>query len=210
MKILAVSDNVLPQMESAKFLRDSYTDAELIVSCGDMPAPYLEYIVSVLNVPLFYVRGNHDESYNEQPPGGDDLHRRSRYYKGLWFAGLEGSIRYNQGTPQYTETQMLVMVLSYAPRLLLRRIRTGVGVDVLLTHSPPLHIHDQKDNAHRGFRSLRWFMHWYRPRYLLHGHVDTWDRRQTTVTKYEQSEVININPMKVLTINEREVPGGSR
>ncbi len=210
MKILAVSDNVLPQMESARFLRETYTDIDLIISCGDMPAAYLEYIVSVLSVPLFYVRGNHDESYDQEPPGGEDLQGRVTTYRGLRFAGLEGSIRYNEGMPQYTESQMAGMVLGYAPKLLPRRMREGYAVDILVTHSPPLHIHDQTDRAHRGFRSLLWFMQWYRPRYLLHGHVDTWDRRRTTVTQYKQTEVININPVKVLTIDERSAPGGPR
>ena len=51
----------MPQMESAAKLRRRYSDIELIISCGDMPPVYLEFITSVLSVPLFYVRGNHDE-----------------------------------------------------------------------------------------------------------------------------------------------------
>ena len=38
----------------------------------------------------------------------------------------------------------------------------------------------------------------YRPRYLLHGHVDTWDNRRPTVTQVGGTEVININPVKAL------------
>ncbi len=70
MKILCVSDNVLPQMEDSKLLRKNYEGVDLCISCGDMPAPYLEYIVEVLNVPLFYVRGNHDQDYTVDHPGG--------------------------------------------------------------------------------------------------------------------------------------------
>lgn len=35
---------------------------DLVVSCGDLPSDYLEYLVSSLNVPLVYVPGNHDPS----------------------------------------------------------------------------------------------------------------------------------------------------
>jgi Icc-related predicted phosphoesterase len=203
MKILAVSDNVLPQLESARFLRETYSGIELVISCGDMPAPYLEYIVSILDVPLFFVRGNHDQEYGEGRPGGENLHRRVVKYKGLRFAGLEGSIRYNSSDAQYSQSEMSYMVLRMAPGMLIRKARKGAAVDVLVTHSPPWQIHDLPDHSHRGFKAFRRFMDWYQPRYLLHGHVDTWDRRRVTATKYNSCEVININPAKVVVIDER-------
>ena len=63
---------------------------------------------------MFYVRGNHDEIYKDDPPGGIDLHGKVVEYKGLTLAGLEGSIRYNAGEIQYTQMQMHGMVC--APR----------------------------------------------------------------------------------------------
>ncbi|HVH54112.1 MAG TPA: metallophosphoesterase, partial [Actinomycetota bacterium] len=35
---------------------------DLVLSAGDLPFDYLEYLVTVLNVPLLYVPGNHDPS----------------------------------------------------------------------------------------------------------------------------------------------------
>ncbi len=200
MKILCVSDNVLPQMEDSKLLRKNYEGVDLCISCGDMPAPYLEYIVEVLNVPLFYVRGNHDQDYTVDHPGGENLHRRVVKYMGLRFAGLEGSIRYNNGDVQYTDWEMSMLVYQMAPGVLFRRSQ-GKHIDVFVAHSPPWQIHDiPTDAAHRGFRSFRRMIEWYQPRYLLHGHVHTWDNRKTTVTKFGNCEVVNINPVKVLTI----------
>lgn len=200
MKILCVSDTVMPQLESAVNLRRQYTDVELIISCGDLPSVYLEFITSVLNVPLFYVRGNHDEGYKETPPGGEDLHRRLIEYNGLSFYGLEGSIRYNDSPLQYTEGEMSRMVLSAGLRLRYRRMRYGTGVDVLVTHSPALGIHDAEDAPHKGFKSLLRFMEWYHPRYMLHGHVHTYDRRTVTQSQYQDTSVININPFMILHI----------
>ncbi len=40
-------------------LKQVARDVELIVSCGDLPSHYLEYIVFHVNVPLYYVMGNH-------------------------------------------------------------------------------------------------------------------------------------------------------
>ncbi|PJF39003.1 MAG: hypothetical protein CUN54_09640, partial [Phototrophicales bacterium] len=170
-KILCLSDTVLPQLESAVNLRRRYSDVELIISCGDLPPVYLEFITSVLNVPLFYVRGNHDEKYDEQQPGGENLHGRFVRFRGLTFIGFEGSMQYNKGSIQYTDGQMFAKVLRQFPRLGYRRWRSGCGVDVLVTHAPAYGIHDADDLPHRGFKSLLRFMRWYRPRYMLHGHV---------------------------------------
>lgn len=200
-KILCLSDTVVKQMESAANLRRQYNDIELVVSCGDMPAAYLEFITSVLNVPLFYVRGNHDENYRDDPPGGEDLHRQIVEFKGLTFVGLEGSIRYNNGTIQYTDNEMLQMVLMLGLRLRVRRQRYGHGVDVLVAHAPAQGIHDREDRPHHGFKAFLKFMEWYRPRYLLHGHVHTWDRRDTTRSVYLDTCVMNINPVTVLEID---------
>jgi Icc-related predicted phosphoesterase len=199
-KILCVSDTVMPQMESAVNLRRHYSDVELIVSCGDMPSVYLEFITSVLNVPLFYVRGNHDDHYAERPPGGENLHQRLVKYEGLSFYGLEGSMRYNDAPIQYTETDMMGMVVGVGIRLGYRRWRHGHGVDVLVTHSPARGIHDAEDLPHTGFQSLLKFMEWYRPRYMLHGHVHTWDRRTTVKSQYLDTCIMNINPVTVIDI----------
>ena len=87
MKILCVSDTVVPQLESTANLRRHYSDIELIISCGDMKVDYLEFIQTILNVPLLYVRGNHDEEYIQKPPGGDDLHQQLLIYQGLSLYG---------------------------------------------------------------------------------------------------------------------------
>lgn len=207
MKILCVSDTVVPQLESAANLRRRYNDIDLIISCGDLPPVYLEFITSVLNVPLYYVRGNHDEIYDERPPGGDNLHGRVLTYKGLTFAGLEGSMRYNKGKIQYTESQMMQMVLKMGLRVGYDRFRNGHGVDVLVTHSPPFGIHDAEDLPHTGFKSLLKFMEWYKPRYMIHGHVHTYDRRKATRTKYGDTCIMNINPYTVLEVESSSEEG---
>jgi uncharacterized protein len=201
-KILAVSDVELPKMRNADYLQRTYSDVDLLVSCGDMPVHYLDFIGSVLTLPLFFVRGNHDTNYVAPNPGGDDLHRRIRSYKGFSFAGLEGSIRYNKGAVQYTNGEMMWNVLALMPRLLLMRSIRGFGVDVMVTHSPPRGIHDIPDDfAHRGFKALLFLMYWARPKYLIHGHVDTWDNRKPRETAYCQTTVLNINPVMVLDLD---------
>ncbi len=50
----------------------------------------------------------------------------------------------------------------------------------------------------RGFGALLRFLQWYRPRYMVHGHVHTCDRRTVTRTQYQRTCIININPVTVL------------
>ncbi len=199
-KILCVSDTEMPQLHSAVNLRRQYSDIDMIISCGDMPPGYLDFITSITSAPMFYVRGNHDEVYDSQPPGGINLHRQVVEYRGLLMAGLEGSIKYNRGAIQYTQLQMHRMVLGLGPAILWNRWARKRGIDLFVTHSPALNIHDGNDVAHRGFTSFLNFMKWYRPRYMLHGHVHIWDRRKTVRTQYESTCVLNINPFTVLDL----------
>src|SRR5258708_17080313 len=207
MKVLAISDNVLPRLENQEYLRRTYGDAEVVVSAGDMPAPYVELVATTLNLPLLYVKGNHDTQYEPGTPGGDNLNGRIVNCRGLTFAGLEGSPIYNGEPLQYTEFEMFLRVLRLAPIMLVRRLLFGYGVDVMVTHSPPRGIHDMQDRAHRGFRSLRLLINLYRPHYFLHGHVDTWDNRRETVTQLGVTRIINVNPVKELKLEGRKASG---
>ncbi len=200
MKILCLSDTEMPQLNNAVNLRRQYSDIDAIISCGDMRPGYLDFITSIINVPLFYVRGNHDEIYDQEPPGGINLHRQVIEFGGLTFAGLEGSIRYNKGKIQYSQAEMRWLALRLAPRLFWRRWARRRSLDFFVTHAPARDIHDGADLAHRGFDSFRQFMRWHQPRYMLHGHVHTWDRRKTVRTQYEATCVLNINPYTVLEV----------
>ncbi|MCU0514404.1 MAG: metallophosphoesterase family protein [Anaerolineae bacterium] len=188
-------------LENVANLRRRYSDIDLVVSCGDMPAAYLDFIATILGKPLLYVRGNHDEMYDQTPPGGTNLHELVYEYGGLSFAGLEGSIKYNNGSIQYTQSEMHVMVLKLAVRLKYYQMRTGRRLDVFVAHSPARDIHDGEDFPHRGFDAFLRLMQWAKPRYMFHGHVHTWDRRKTVHTDYEATSIININPYTVLDID---------
>ena len=200
MKILCVSDTEMPQLHNAVNLRRQYSDIDIIVSCGDLPPGYLDFISSIISVPMFYVRGNHDEAYDEEPPGGINLHGQVVEHGGITMVGLEGSIKYNRGVIQYTQSQMHRMVLGLAPALMWNRWVKKRGIDLFVTHSPARDIHDGADVAHRGFSSFLTFMKWYRPRYMLHGHVHIWDRRKTVRTQCESTCVMNINPFTVMDL----------
>ena len=204
--ILAISDEVERLIYSDN-IRERFKHIDLILSCGDLPTNYLEFIVSSLNVPLYGVRGNHDfgGSFKGIPtgslgPGTGDLHRQLVETNGLLIAGLEGSMEYNKGPHQYSETTMRLEIARLVPRLLINKLRHGRYLDILVTHAPPHGIHDQPDRCHTGFIAFRQFLTRFRPRYHLHGHIHIYDRQTITRTKFAETIVQNVYGYRELQV----------
>lgn len=208
MKILSVSDIELDIIYSPNIAR-RYADVDVVISCGDLPFYYLEYIISSLDVPLYYVRGNH--SYPQEfsaagmrtaPWGGIDLHLHCRRdQSGLLLAGVEGCLRYNNACYQYTDAEMWLFVWKLVPVLMWNRLRHGRFLDVFVTHAPPWKIHDQDDLPHRGLKAFRWLVSVFQPYYHLHGHVHVIHPQTVTETRVKRSRVINTYGCRLLSID---------
>ena len=211
MKVLAVSDAVTEALFS-EGIREHCAGVELVLACGDLPSDYLEYIVTMLNVPLLYVLGNHDrprESADgdliEGPQGGRNVDGRivrirSRSGGEVRVAGLEGSMFYNGGRHQYTESQMCAKALRLAPKLLASRLTSGRPLDVLITHAAPHGIHDGQDPCHRGFRAFAALMRRFGPRYLIHGHVHPSYGYDARPRVFGRTTVLSVYGYKLLEI----------
>ena len=196
-KILSLSDKQVDFIYSSQ-VKSRFGDVDLILGCGDLPYFYLEYAVSMLNVPLYYVRGNHSNLVEHtivgpktHPHGGIDLHRKVILEKGLIMAGVEGSLRYRQGPFQYTQSEMWLHVLRIVPRLIRNRARYGRYLDIFISHAPPWGIHDQPDLPHQGIKAFRWLLETFRPRYHFHGHIHVYRNDTQTVTNYQSMTVVN-------------------
>lgn len=209
MKILAVSDRVMDKLYSSQ-ARQLYPAVDLLIGCGDLPFYYLDFLTSAFNVPLVYVRGNHDHGPQyaadgrvwHEVRGGTDIHGKVVTRKGVILAGFHGSMRYKAHADfMYSESEMRVTVAQIVPRLLWNRQRLGRALDILVTHSPPYGIHDRSDLAHTGFKVFLSFLRMFKPRYHLHGHIHVYRQDEPVVTQYEQTEVVNVYPYKLLEID---------
>jgi Icc-related predicted phosphoesterase len=205
-KILAVSDEVVERLYSL-CNTGHFNDIDLIIGCGDLPYPYLENLVTFLNVPLLYVPGNHDPHYNEDhsltyAEGGSNLDLKLVRVKTFLIGGLGGSVRYRpDGTNQYTQSEAYGRALKMLPRLILNHIRYRRYMDILITHSPPFGIHDDDTRAHTGLKAINWLIKIARPRYHFHGHTHFHRRNITpSETKYRETKIMNIYPYKVLDV----------
>ncbi len=198
-KILVVSDKVSNDLYDAG-KHTSLRDISFIISTGDLPYYYLEYLVSTFNIPLYYVRGNHAKYYesekgvvHDHPWGCSDLHVHSQKDpSGFLLAGVQGSHIYNYGPYQYSQAAMWQFVFRLMPYLLANFAFSGRYLDIFVTHSPPWKIHDdQNDKAHQGIKAFLWVLKVFKPRYHFHGHVYDFRQEQPMITKFENTEIIN-------------------
>jgi len=199
-KIFAVSDQVVERVYSLSS-NGHFRDAELILGCGDMPYAYLEYLVTVLNVPMYYVPGNHDPlSEKSRAEGGFNLDLKIIRHKKFLIGGFGGSIRYRpDGVNQYTQHEAYLRAFYMLPRLLLNRLQYGRALDILISHSPPFGIHDDADPAHNGLKALNWLIRIARPRYLFHGHTHFYKRNLASPeTMIDITKVMNVYPYKII------------
>jgi Icc-related predicted phosphoesterase len=206
MKILALSDQVIDRLYSGH-VKINYPDLNLMIGCGDLPYSYLEFLLTILNIPLYYVPGNHDPEYGHsaatRAEGGVNLDGKVLFEKGLLMAGLGGSILYQPGGPnQYSQGEMYLRAWRLLPKILWARARFRRPLDLLITHSPPAGIHDDDDPTHQGLRALNFLLRWARPRYLLHGHTIFYHHNLNShVTNHGETQVVNVYPFRVLEID---------
>lgn len=182
MKILLIADT------EEKALWDHWSDktAErlsdvgLILSAGDLSPKYLEFLVTMMNVPLVYVRGNHDGRYDSEPPQGCiDADCKIIEAAGLRILGLGGSMRYkSDAADMYTEREMMARVRKAELGIVMNRVRElltdrepGDAFDILLTHAPCKGFGDIDDLPHTGFECFNYLLERYKPKLHCYGHV---------------------------------------
>ena len=197
MKILAVAD-VEDKLLYDHFNKKRVEGVELIVGCGDLRNDYMDFLISMINVPMIYVMGNHDDGMIKEPPlGAICIEDRIFEYKGVKFMGLGGSYRYNpRGINMYTERDMKLRELRLRPRA-----RIKGGVDVLVTHSPAKGYGDLEDLPHRGFDCFNDILKKYKPKLFIHGHVHmNYGRNFKREYTYNDTTIINAYERYIIEI----------
>ena len=202
MKILLIAD------EENKALWDHYDSSrtegvDLIISCGDLHPDYLQFLVTMTNCPLLYVRGNHDGVYDRNPPDGCiSIDDRIYDYRGLRILGLGGSMRYRPGGDMYTENEMWKRISRLGPRLALMN-----GFDILVTHAPARGHGDLEDLPHRGFECFNDLLRKWHPPYMCYGHVhQAYGTFQRELQHPCGTKLINAWNSHILHIGEEEHP----
>lgn len=223
MRILCVADHVDPIVYSSS-VKKRFGDVAFVLGAGDLNLEYYGFIVSSLNRPLYFVFGNHNlkylRYYRKPYPGAsmvnEDLYEIKRFgsvhidgkvvrERNVLIAGLGGSRRYNREENQYTEFQMYRKIFRLLPSLLWNKLKYGRYLDLLLTHSPPRGINDRDDQCHTGFKAFLSFIKWFRPRYLVHGHIHLYTINEPREAVFQSTRIINAYDHIVLEFDN--IPG---
>jgi len=203
-KILAVSDQVVERIYTL-VPSGHFQGVGVILGCGDLPYHYLEYLVTMLNVRMLYVPGNHDPEFkrnvtSSQAEGGSNLDLGIGHHKNILIGGFGGCVRYRpDGINQYTQTQAYQRAFSMIPKMLINRIRYGRPMDILISHSPPFGIHDELDDPHTGFKAINWLIDFAKPNYHFHGHTHFYKNNlEPQETRVGKTLVVNVYPYKFI------------
>ena len=196
MKILLVSD-IESRYIWDHFNKEKFNDIELVISCGDLKASYLQFLVTMLAVPVYYIHGNHDEGYVQSPPlGCDTIDDTLIEFKGIRILGLGGSPEYRGGLFQYSEKEMRKRY-----KRLTKKIKKFGGIDVLVTHSPAYQLGDGEDFAHVGFKTLRNILDDWTPKYHFHGHQHlNYGQKNERSIQYGPTLIVNAHDYHIIEI----------
>ena len=196
MKILVLADKESESLWDY-FDKSKLENIDLIISCGDLDSHYLSFLASFTHAPVLYVHGNHDAAYKTIPPEGciciDD---KIYTFNGIRILGLGGSLRYKDGTYQYSQYDMNARILRLTPQLLRRR-----GFDILITHAPAYGLNDGDDLPHKGFTGFVKLLDKYKPKYFIHGHVHmNYGRKHTRESEYNGTKIVNAYEKYIIEI----------
>lgn len=177
----------------------------MVVSCGDLPFDYLEFLVTFLGVPLFYVLGNHDRQGRDWgfPGGCTPIDGRVESLNGFRFAGLSGSMWYSGGDNQYTERQMRRRGRALSCKLRAGHLLGDSGPVVFVSHAPVGGVGDRPDPCHRGFEAFSGMISSHAPELWLHGHVHLYRRPENDASwdlARGSTRVVNAYRYRVLEI----------
>ena len=96
MKILCLSDYVDPLIYNQN-IRETFGDIDLVLCAGDLPLDYIDFVVTMLNKPTYFIFGNHnlkDFAYYHKtalnsPEVLQSDHRKDNFGHGGIYAGFK-------------------------------------------------------------------------------------------------------------------------
>ncbi len=96
MKILCLSDYVDPLIYNQN-LRQTFGDVDLVLCAGDLPLDYVDFVVTMLNKPTYFIFGNHNlndfsyyhKSMTNLPEAQNSETNRENFGHGGTYAGFK-------------------------------------------------------------------------------------------------------------------------
>ena len=186
MIILCIADKK-PSKPIRQMIEECQPD--MICTLGDLDYFILQDLEAVTNIPKLGVYGNHCSGNYFDDLGIIDMHCKTYTYNNMVFGGFEGSLKYKESryAKMYTQEEAQLLLKDFP------------AVDVLLAHSPPYGINDERgSSSHEGFLALKEYVEKNKPRYLFHGH--TYPTDEELITHYDKTEIIYVSGEKIVVL----------
>lgn len=134
---------------------------DLCVILGDIMSYELDEILKrIPRDKIIALRGNHDTFDVYDKHKIRNINGKIFKYKGVSFAGIEGSFRYkNENFPSYSQAESLALA---------RKMKGGA--DVLLSHDA-MFSEAKYDMAHAGLSGITYYAYKNAVKYHIHGHL---------------------------------------
>jgi len=175
-RFLAVSDDPDPALEHA-VNREALGPIDGVIGCGDLEPAWLGFLGDAFDVPLVYVRGNHDHGgawthgavmIPAALHSGHIVRLAGIAIGGLEWPGVEMAGNRRRDGLAWRQT------LGLWRRTVLGRLARRREPILVISHAPPEGAGDASDDAyHVGFGAYRWLLERLRPLVWLHGHTTT-------------------------------------
>lgn len=173
-RFLAVSDEPDQALDAA-VNRDALGHIDAIVGCGDLEPAYLGFLGDAFEVPVSYVRGNHDRGgqwQSARSPAPDHLDSGHLVeLAGVTVVPLEWP-GLRPGVSRRDEWRAWLDVLRAVRGVGFRRLFGKRGPVLVISHAPPRGVGDvAADPFHVGYSGYGWLLRRLRPPLWLHGHT---------------------------------------
>lgn len=159
-----------------EFMLDK-NDYDLCIILGDIYGYELDKILKIIpKDKIIALRGNHDsfEVYDEY--GIRNINGSIFVYKGIKFAGIEGSFRYKDTEfPSYTHYESLCMASEMPPK-----------ADVLITHDR-MFTESRYNDAHAGLVGITYYVFENAVQWHIHGHIHESYQKEYSNGTHEKS-----------------------
>lgn len=135
---------------------------DLCILLGDIHEYDMKQIVKYIpKTRIIALRGNHDSYDLYEHFGIKEISGKTVSFKGVRFAGIEGSFRYKNGIfPSFTQYESLCLA---------QRMKEA---DVLLSHDGMFE-HSTSNISHAGLVGITYYIYKYSPLWHIHGHLHT-------------------------------------
>lgn len=163
LKIVVISDSHgdLAFDDSFADFMNGIPKYDFVVILGDIYCYELDKIKKIVPADkIIALRGNHDNFDVYDKYGIQNINGKIFTYKGIRFAGIEGSFKYKkEDFPSYTHYESLLLAFKMHQQ-----------ADILITHDCAF-MESKYDIAHSGLASIIYYIYKNRVQRHIHGHI---------------------------------------